>query len=105
MSGVFGIVDFATLRVEPEAFRRLAESAMYRAPAGIGYRFLGEAGLAYLARHPEEDGWAQPLLDRRQQVCVLFDGRLDNRPELIARLVPRLRHRRFGRRSAPPGLW
>ena len=88
MSGVFGIVDFATLRVEPEAFRRLAESAMYRAPAGIGYRFLGEAGLAYLAGHPAEDGWEQPLLDRRQQVCVLFDGRLDNRPELIARLVP-----------------
>jgi asparagine synthase (glutamine-hydrolysing) len=87
MSGVFGIVGFAASRVEPEAFRQLAESAIYRAPAGIGYQFLGEAGLAYLARNPAE-GSEQPLFDRRQQVCVLFDGRLDNRPELIARLVP-----------------
>src|SRR6185503_16552082 len=88
MSGVFGIVDFAALRVEPEAFRRLAESAMYRAPGGIGYQFLGEAGLAYLALHADPRGLAQPLLDRHRQVCALFDGRLDNRPELIARLVP-----------------
>lgn len=88
MSGVFGIVDFAASRVEPEAFRQLAESAMYRAPGGIGYRFLGEAGLAFLALHPEEGGLEQPLLDQRRQVCVLFDGRLDNRPELIARLAP-----------------
>ena len=95
MSGVFGIVDFAALRVEPEAFRQLAESAMYRAPAGIGYRFLGVAGLAYLARRPEDGGLAQPLFDQRQQVCVLFDGRLDNRPELAARLAP------AGRADAP----
>jgi asparagine synthase (glutamine-hydrolysing) len=88
MSGVFGIVDFAALRVEPGAFRQLAESAAYRAPAGIGYRFLGEAGLAYLALHPEEGGLEQPLLDHRRRVCVLFDGRLDNRLDLIARLDP-----------------
>jgi asparagine synthase (glutamine-hydrolysing) len=88
MSGLFGIVDFAALRVESEAFRRLAESAIYRAPGGIGYQFLGEAGLASLARHPAETGSEQPLLDRRQQVSVLFDGRLDNRSELIASLLP-----------------
>ncbi len=89
MSGVFGIVDFAALRIEPEAFRRMAESAAYRAPGGIGYRFLGEAGLAFLALHPEEGGLEQPLLDPQRQVCALFDGRLDNRPDLIARLAPR----------------
>jgi asparagine synthase (glutamine-hydrolysing) len=88
MSGVFGIVDFAVPQVEPEAFRQLVESATYRAPAGIGYRFLGEGGLAYLARNPAENGSEQPLLDRHQQVCILFDGRLDNRPELISRLAP-----------------
>jgi asparagine synthase (glutamine-hydrolysing) len=88
MSGIFGIVDFKGSRVQPEAFRRMTESAAYRAPAGIGYRFLGEAGLAFLALHPEEGGLEQPLLDSHRQVCVLFDGRLDNRPDLIARLLP-----------------
>src|SRR5215218_5312696 len=88
MSGLFGTVDFATLRIEPEEFQKIAESASYRAPGGIGYRFLGQAGLAHLALHSEPAGLDQPLLDARSQVCVVLDGRLDNRPELIARLEP-----------------
>lgn len=81
MSGLFGIVDFAAPRVEPEGFRRLAERAAYRAPGGITCHFLEGAGLAHLALHEE-----RPLLDSQRRICVLFDGRLDNRPELIARL-------------------
>jgi asparagine synthase (glutamine-hydrolysing) len=88
MSGIFGIVDFATPRIEPEEFRNIAESASYRAPGGIGYRFLGQAGLAHLALHSGPTGLDQPLLDTRGQVCVVLDGRLDNRPELIAQLEP-----------------
>ncbi|HEY0514521.1 MAG TPA: asparagine synthase-related protein [Thermoanaerobaculia bacterium] len=91
MSGLCGLVDFGAPRVEPAALRALAESAAYRAPAGIGYRFLGEAGLAHLALHSghaEKTGLEQPLLDPRRQVCAVFDGRLDNRSELIARLEP-----------------
>jgi asparagine synthase (glutamine-hydrolysing) len=84
MSGLFGVVDFAAPRIEPEEFRRLAELASYRAPGGITCHFLGSAGLAHLALHPAD----RPLLDLQQQICVLWDGRLDNRPELIARLSP-----------------
>jgi asparagine synthase (glutamine-hydrolysing) len=83
MSGLFGVVDFAAPRVEPEGFRRLAERASYRAPGGITCHVLGSAGLAHLALHEE-----RPLLDSQRQICVLLDGRLDNRPELIARLSP-----------------
>jgi asparagine synthase (glutamine-hydrolysing) len=84
MSGLFGVVDFAAPRIEPESFRRLAELASYRAPGGITCHFLGSAGLAHLALGERD----RPLLDPQHQICVLFDGRLDNRPELIAKLSP-----------------
>lgn len=84
MSGLFGVVDFAAPRIEPEGFRRLAELASYRAPGGITCHFLGSAGLAHLALHAGD----RPLLDPQRQICILWDGRLDNRPELIARLSP-----------------
>ncbi|MFL6258779.1 MAG: asparagine synthetase B family protein [Thermoanaerobaculia bacterium] len=84
MSGLFGVVDFAAPRVEPEGFRRLAELGSYRAPGGITCHFLGNAGLAYLALREGD----RPLHDPQRQICVLLDGRLDNRPELLARLSP-----------------
>jgi asparagine synthase (glutamine-hydrolysing) len=88
MSGLCGLVDLAAFPVEPEDLRNMAESASYRAPAGIGYRFLGEAGFAHLALHSAADGLDQPLVDSQSQVCAVLDGRLDNRSELIARLEP-----------------
>lgn len=84
MSGLFGVVDFAAPRIDPEELRRLAELASYRAPGGITCHVLGSAGLAYLALREED----RPLLDAQRRICVLLDGRLDNRPELIARLSP-----------------
>jgi asparagine synthase (glutamine-hydrolysing) len=84
MSGLFGVVDFAAPRIEQEDFRRLAKLASYRAPGGITCHFLGRAGLARLALGEAD----RPLLDSQHQICVLFDGRLDNRPELIAKLSP-----------------
>lgn len=83
MSGLFGVVDFAAPRVEPEELRRLAGLASYRAPGGLTCHFLEGAGLAHLALHEE-----RPLLDSKRRICVLLDGRLDNRPELIAKLSP-----------------
>jgi len=77
-------VDFARPRVDPEALRYMAESSAYRAPGGIAYCFLGEAGLAYQALQDLD----QPLLDSQHQVCLVMDGRLDNRAELIGRLEP-----------------
>lgn len=84
MSGLFGVVDLAAGRIEPEELRRLAELASYRAPGGITCHVLGSAGLAHLALGEAD----RPLLDSQHQICVLFDGRLDNRPELIAKLSP-----------------
>jgi asparagine synthase (glutamine-hydrolysing) len=85
MSGLCGIVDFAAFRIETEALLSMAESTPHRSPAGIGCRLLGEGGLAHLAHRA---GAAQPLLDPLHQICLVLDGRLDNRSELIARLSP-----------------
>jgi asparagine synthase (glutamine-hydrolysing) len=87
MSGLCGIVDFAAPRIEPGALRLLAESAAYRAAGGISYRDLGMAGLACLASRAGKKS-DPPLFAEDLQVCAVFDGRLDNRAELVARLSP-----------------
>ncbi|MBW8873573.1 MAG: hypothetical protein JF614_01300 [Acidobacteria bacterium] len=90
MSGLCGVVDFAAPRIEPENLRSMAESSSYRAPGGIGYLFLREAGLAYQALQAPAEGASldQPLLEPHHQICLVMDGRLDNRSELIDRLGP-----------------
>jgi asparagine synthase (glutamine-hydrolysing) len=90
MSGICGVVDFEASRLDPEGLRSMVELSSYRAPGGAGYLFLNEAGLAHQAlRAPSAGaGLDQPLLEPRHQVCVVMDGRLDNRSDLIGRLSP-----------------
>jgi asparagine synthase (glutamine-hydrolysing) len=90
MSGICGALDFAALRIDPENLRCMAEPSSYRAPGGTGYLFLNEAGLAYQALRAPSAGAAldQPRLEPRHQVCLVMDGRLDNRSDLIHRLEP-----------------
>ncbi|MFY9821170.1 MAG: asparagine synthase-related protein [Thermoanaerobaculia bacterium] len=90
MSGICGVVDFEAPRIDPEGVRGMAESSSYRAPGGIGYLFRNEAGLAYQALQAPAPGTGldQPLLEPRHQVCLVMDGRLDNRSDLIGRLDP-----------------
>jgi len=90
MSGLCGVVDFAASRIDPENLRCMAEPSSYRAPGGTGYLFLREAGLAYQALQAPTAGAVldQPLLEPRHQVCLVMDGRLDNRSDLIGRLEP-----------------
>jgi len=81
MSGLFGLVDLSGAPVEPELLKSLSEAAAYRAPGGITLQVLEGAGLAHFALHAQD----RPVFTSR--ISVLFDGRLDNRPELIARLA------------------
>jgi len=81
MSGLLGLVDLSGSPVEPELLEALAAACAYRAPGGITCRVLEGAGLAYFALHQGD----RPLFT--SGISVLFDGRLDNRPELLARLA------------------
>ncbi len=97
MSGLCGVVDLAAPRIDPEGLRTMVESSSYRAPGGVGYLFLDAAGLAYQALQAPAEGASldQPLCEPRHQICLVMDGRLDNRSELIDRLGP------AGGRSTP----
>lgn len=90
MSGIMGVVDFGAPRIDPVDLRSMAELSSYRAPGGTGYLFLNEAGLAFQALQAPAPGAGldQPLLEPRHQVCLVIDGRLDNRSDLIGRLGP-----------------
>ena len=90
MSGICGVVDFEASRIDPGALQRVAGFSAYRGPDGIGTRFLGPVGFAHLALHAtaEEAGVQQPLVDATRRLCLVFDGRLDDRTALAAQLEP-----------------
>lgn len=85
MSGICGIVNFDGAPVDPALLRRMAEAAAYRGPDGIRYWIEGNVGLAHLALHttPESLRERQPLVNRRGDLVLTADARVDNREELI----------------------
>lgn len=91
MSGICGIVNFDGAPVDPELLRRMAEAAAYRGPDGITYWIEGNVGLAHLALHttPESLRERQPLVNRRGDVILTADARVDNRDELMRTLTTR----------------
>ncbi len=92
MSGICGIVNFDGAPVDPALLRRMAEAAAYRGPDGITYWIEGNVGLAHLALHttPESLRERQPLVNRRGDVILTADARVDNRDELIRTLTARV---------------
>ena len=84
MSGILGIWNFDGRPVDPSELGKLSESLAHRGPDGNGLYIRGEFGLACrLSRiMPESAVEVQPLVDP-SGIAVVFDGRLDNRDELI----------------------
>jgi asparagine synthase (glutamine-hydrolysing) len=89
MSGICGIVNFDGKPVDPELLRKMAEASAYRGPDGINYWIDGNVGMAHLALHttPESVREEQPLVNRREDLVLVADARVDNRPELIHTLT------------------
>lgn len=85
MSGICGIVNLNGAPVDPELLKKMAEAAAYRGPDGIHYWIQGNVGLAHLALHttPESLRERQPLVNRRGDLVLTADARVDNRDELI----------------------
>jgi asparagine synthase (glutamine-hydrolysing) len=87
MSALGGIYNFDGAPVEERALARLGEGLAYRRPdGGLQYR-SGSIGMAFRAFHTtlESRLEIQPSISSRGDV-LCWDGRLDNRKELIARL-------------------
>ncbi|PYN44096.1 MAG: asparagine synthetase B, partial [Candidatus Rokuibacteriota bacterium] len=86
MSGLAGVYGLDGRPVDVSLLRRLTEAVAHRGPDGEGYWTDGAIGLGHrIARTtPESLGEKQPLLDERGALCLVLDGRVDNRAELAA---------------------
>lgn len=89
MSGLLGFWNLDGCPAEAGLLRRLSGSLAHRGPDGETLWIQGPLGLAFQMFRvtPESLHETQPLVDP-SGVAVLFDGRLDNRDELLDGLPP-----------------
>ena len=90
MSALAGIVRLDRAPVTPDQLAGMTRAMAYIETDGVGSWRHGEAGLLHfkLATTPEAVAEVQPLEDREAGLVVVFDGRLDNREELLRLLGP-----------------
>lgn len=89
MSGIVGIWNLDGRPVEEALLSRLSSALVHRGSDGEGLWIRGPVGLACRLRRvtPEAVNESQPLVHESGSVLV-FDGRLDDREELLAGLGP-----------------
>ena len=87
MSGIIGVWNLDGRPVEPELLSRLSAPLAHRGPDGEGQWIKGPVGLScqLMRVTPESLHETQPLVHPAGPVIV-FDGRLDNREELLSLL-------------------
>jgi asparagine synthase (glutamine-hydrolysing) len=87
MSGIVGIWNLDGKPVEREVLARMSATMAHRGPDGEEMWIKGPVGLGcqLLRVTPESEKETQPLVDSSGAV-VVFDGRLDNREELLESL-------------------
>src|SRR5262249_58710734 len=83
LAGVFGLHGRA---VDTRLLRKLTAAVAHRGPDGEGYWADGHVGLGHRISRttPESLSEKQPLLDESESLCLILDGRVDNRAELAA---------------------
>ncbi|MCH7971193.1 MAG: hypothetical protein IH960_09170, partial [Chloroflexi bacterium] len=86
MSAIAGIINLDGSPVDPNTIREMNDVVSYRGPDGQGQWISGSVGLAHmhLATTPESSGEIQPVKTKSEDVVLVWDGRIDNRSELIA---------------------
>ncbi|MCX2980783.1 asparagine synthetase B [Halieaceae bacterium IMCC14734] len=88
MSAMFGIVRFDGGQVNPADMQLMAAAMDYRGPNGEGLWCDGRVGLGHLMLHTtaESLGETLPWQDPFSSLVITADARIDNRPELLAKL-------------------
>jgi asparagine synthase (glutamine-hydrolysing) len=89
MSGIAGIFFRDGRPVESARLQKMSAAMAHRGPQGEGVWTRGSAGFAHRQLHtcPEGVQERQPLADRAGELCLVFDGRIDNREELFSALT------------------
>lgn len=84
MSGIAGIYHRAGQPVAAEQLHKMTDAAAHRGMDDAGYWISGAVGLGHRMFHttPESLNERQPLTDESGQLCLTFDGRVDNREDL-----------------------
>src|SRR5581483_3873902 len=89
MSGFILVFNRERVPVEPTVMARMMAALAHRGPDGADTCLSTAVGLGHLHfwTTPEEVGERQPLADASGRVHLVFDGRLDNRKELLGTLA------------------
>jgi len=85
MSGLAGCVCLDGVPVDPRTAQLMAQSTPYLGPDGVKVWSAGPAAFIRFrhATTPEAGAECQPIIDDRAGLTVCFDGRLDNRGDLL----------------------
>lgn len=88
MSAIVGVYRTDGRPLDPSRLGRMSEAAAHRGRDGAGQWVSGPVGLAHrwLVTTPESLHETQPEADERGECRLVWDGRLDNRVDLIAAL-------------------
>ncbi len=91
MSGFAGIYHLDGRPVDRELLQRMSGAIAHRGKDDSGMWFNGPIGMAHRMFHttPESLFEKQPLMDEENQLCLVLDGRVDNRDELKSALASR----------------
>lgn len=88
MSGIAAVYRRDGQPVDPALLQRMTDAQAHRGQDGAGRWTDGPVGLGHRMFHttPESLPGRQPLADDAARLCVVLDGRVDNRAELRAAL-------------------
>ncbi|HEU4982785.1 MAG TPA: asparagine synthase-related protein [Acidobacteriaceae bacterium] len=89
MAGISGIFCADGRPAELAELKRMVASAEHRGPDGITYWNDGPVALAHLQFHttPESLDERQPLVSPGGEACLVWNGRVDNREDLLRELA------------------
>lgn len=89
MSGIVAIYDRRGRPVNPIVLEQMVHAMAHRGPDGMTRWVHGPMGLGHCLMHttPESLNEHQPIRDEGERYHLIWDGRLDNRHDLIAALT------------------
>jgi asparagine synthase (glutamine-hydrolysing) len=84
LSGIAGVIHLDGSPIDAHVLARMTDAVAHRGPDGSGTWVNGWVGLGHriLRTTPESLDEHQPLCDESGRVCLVLDGRVDNREEL-----------------------